>query len=233
MAKERNSTRVNCEIPFTLTSLDLVHPFSEPCLAILANLHGCAARCGRSLEIGTAVALDGLPPNHRVTAHVVNCFSPGKFAKFWIVGLALDEPGNVWGVESPPDDWTPNPPPTEQIIPKALILCLEDNPTHLALRKKVLEREGYDIISVATADEAVKALRNFPICAVITDHLLQGTTGTQLAREMKKIKPYVPIILFSGTIPTNLNNVDVYINKAEPAAKFLSIVRAIVQRYRS
>ena len=147
--------------------------------------------------------------------------------------MALDEPGNVWGVESPPDDWWPKPLPTDQIVPRSLILCLEDNPTHLALRKKVLEREGYEIISVATADEAVKALREFPICAIITDHLLQGTTGTQLAREMKKIKPQVPIILFSGTIPPHLNDVDVYINKAEPAAKFLGIVQTIVERYRS
>ena len=50
---------------------------------------------------------------------------------------------------------------------------------------------------------------------------------------MKKIKPQVPIILFSGTIPPHLNDVDVYINKAEPAAKFLGIVQTIVERYRS
>lgn len=232
MAKERHSTRISCEIPFTLTSLDPDHPFSEPCSAILANLHGCAARCSRSLEIGTPVQLDGLPPKRRVAAHIVNCFSPGKYAKFWMVGLALDEPGNVWGIASPPADWTPER-QTEQIIPRALILCLEDNPTYLALRKKVLEREGYEILSVTKADEALKAVREFPICAIITDHMLQGTTGTQLAREMKKIKPQVPIILFSGTLPPRLNDVDVYINKAEPAAKFLGIVRAIVDRYRS
>lgn len=233
MAKERDGTRINCAVPFTLTSLDPAHSFSEPCLAILANLQGCAARCGSSLRIGTAVQLDGLPMKRKVTAHIVNCFWPGEFAKFWMVGLALDEPGNVWGVESPPDDWSPKPLPTEQIVSRALILCLEDNPTHLALRKKVLEREGNEIISVATAAEALKALRNFDICAIITDHLLQGTTGTHLAREMKKIKPQVPIILFSGTIPPHLNDVDVYINKAEPAAKFLGIVRAIVERHRS
>jgi len=38
-----------------------------------------------------------------VTARVVNCIA---IEKFWLLGLALDEPGNVWGIESPPNDWT-------------------------------------------------------------------------------------------------------------------------------
>ena len=113
------------------------------------------------------------------------------------------------------------------------ILCVEDSPTYLLLRKKVLEQEGYEVVGVTTAQEALKALREFPVCATIADHMLQGTTGTELAREMKKIRPNVPIILFSGTVPQSLDGVDVYVNKGEPTAKFLSIVRAVVQRYRS
>jgi FixJ family two-component response regulator len=68
--------------------------------------------------------------------------------------------------------------------------------------------------------------------SVIPDHLLQGTTGTELAREMKKIKPDVPIILFSGNVPEHLNDVDVYVNKGEPTAMFLEILRGVVQRSR-
>jgi CheY-like chemotaxis protein len=123
------------------------------------------------------------------------------------------------------------PKETTQLRP--LILCIEDSPTYLVLRKKVLEREGYDVIGVTATDEALKALRDLPVCATIADHMLQGTTGAELAREMKKIKPNVPIILFSGTVPQSLNAVDVYVNKGEPTAKFLGIVRAVVQRYRT
>lgn len=118
-------------------------------------------------------------------------------------------------------------------VAKPLILCIEDSPLYLTLRKKVLEREGYEVIGVTRTDEALKALRESAVCAVIADHMLQGATGAELAREMKKIKPSVPIILFSGTVPQNLNSVDVYVNKGEPTAKFLGIVRAVVQRYRS
>jgi len=38
-----------------------------------------------------------------VTARVVNCI---PIEKFWLLGLALDEPGNIWGIHSPPEDWT-------------------------------------------------------------------------------------------------------------------------------
>jgi CheY-like chemotaxis protein len=118
-------------------------------------------------------------------------------------------------------------------LAKPLILCIEDEPIHLTLRKKVLEREGYDVIGATTATDALKTLSAAPVCAVIADHMLQGTTGAELAGEMKKIKPHVPIILFSGTAPQHLNDVDVYVNKGEPTAFFLGIVRDVVQRFRS
>jgi hypothetical protein len=102
----RRGTRIPCEIPITLTGLDSAHSFSGPCLVILVNPQGCAARFGRSLEIGAIVRLQGLPASTGVTARVVNCISMGQYEKLWLLGLALEEPGNVWGIQSPPGDWT-------------------------------------------------------------------------------------------------------------------------------
>ncbi len=101
----RAGTRIPCEIPITLTSVDPAHSFSEPCLIILANPQGCAGRFRRPLEIGAAVQLEGLPAGTSVTARVVNCILIGEYEKLWLLGLALNEPGNVWGVQTPPEDW--------------------------------------------------------------------------------------------------------------------------------
>jgi hypothetical protein len=101
----RSGTRISCEIRISLTSLDLAHSCSEPCLTVLVNPQGCAARFGRPLEVGAAVRLEGLPTGTNVTARVVNCIPVGEYGKFWLLGLALDEPGNVWGVQTPPKDW--------------------------------------------------------------------------------------------------------------------------------
>jgi CheY-like chemotaxis protein len=114
---------------------------------------------------------------------------------------------------------------------RPLLLCIEDNPTHLTLRKAVLEGDGFNVIGVTNVRDALRVLRETPVCATIADHMLQGTTGAELVKEMKRIKPEVPVILFSGTIPQRLNGVDVYINKGEATATFLSIVRAVVQHF--
>jgi hypothetical protein len=105
-SRVRRGTRIGYEIPITLTSLDPARPFSEPCLTLLVNPQGCAARFSRSLETGAAVRLEGLPAGTSVTARVVNCIPIGDYEKFLLLGLALDEPGNVWGIQNPPADWT-------------------------------------------------------------------------------------------------------------------------------
>jgi len=101
----RGGTRIPCEIPVTLTSLDPGDPFSQPCQVILANLGGCAVRSPRPVPRGTAVYLNGLPTGSEVAARVVNCISLGEFEHLWLLGLALNEPGNVWGIENAPEDW--------------------------------------------------------------------------------------------------------------------------------
>ena len=101
----RRGTRIPCEIPITLTSLDPVDPLSDQCLAILVNPQGCAVRFGHPLKVGTCVRLERLPASTSATARVVNCISLGPYEKLWLLGLALDQPGNVWGIQFPPEDW--------------------------------------------------------------------------------------------------------------------------------
>jgi len=128
-----------------------------------------------------------------------------------------------------------NPSKPARPIPfaKPLVLCIEDDPIYLHLRKAVLEKEGYNVVGVTTADDALGTLWEAPVCCIIADHMLQGQTGVQLAQVMKKIKPDVPIIIHSGTVPETIQGIDVYINKGEPTATFLKIVSDVVQRYGS
>ena len=92
----RQGTRIPCEIRLRLMTLDSARPFFEPCLVVLVNPPGCGLRFGRPLKVGTRVRLEGLPANHGVTALVVNCISISEYEKFWLIGLSLDDRGNVW-----------------------------------------------------------------------------------------------------------------------------------------
>jgi hypothetical protein len=100
---KRNGTRIDCEIPVGLW-VDSFLTNAEPCVVILVNPQGCVARFHRPLEIGATVQFEGLPTGC-ATARVVNCVSVMEGGKFWLLGLALHEPGNVWGIAIPPEDW--------------------------------------------------------------------------------------------------------------------------------
>jgi CheY-like chemotaxis protein len=177
-------------------------------------------RFNRPLEIGVGVWLEGLPVKG-VTARVVNCISIAGPPNLWLLGLRLDEPGNVWGITTPPQDWSVDPPL------RPLILCLEDNEFHLRLRKTVLEQDGYKVVGVSTETDALATLREAAVCMVLGDHMLRGTA---LASKMKRIKPDVPIVLYSDKQPDKLESVDVFINKDVSTHEFLGLVRGIVKR---
>jgi CheY-like chemotaxis protein len=191
---------------------------------ILVNPQGCAARFDRPLPIGATVRLDGLPVE-KVTARVVNCIPVTGAGRLWLIGLALDKPGNVWGITSPPEDWHLDLP----IRP--LILCLEDNEFYLRLRKTVLEENGYNVIGVNTIKDALATLQEAPVCMVLADHMLRGTKGIALAAEIKRHSPDIPVVLHSGNQSDALVHVDAFINKDVPTQEFLFLVRAVVKRY--
>ena len=118
------------------------------------------------------------------------------------------------------------PPPSA----RPLILCLEDDESYLHLRKAVLQQAGYNVICVSTAKDALQALREAPICLILADHMLRGTTGTEIAAKMKQMRPDVPVVIYSGNNPDSMKNVDLFINKDVPTQKFLAILRDVLSR---
>ena len=99
------STRIRAQIPLRVTSVDPAVQFSESGHTLVLNTQGCGVRLSRALEPGMAVSLDELPGAKSVPARVANCVPLGTGGKWWMVGIALDEPGNVWGVHPAPADW--------------------------------------------------------------------------------------------------------------------------------
>src|SRR5438046_7665717 len=104
---ERRSTRIRAQIPIRVTSMDPAIQFSEQCHTLVVNTQGCGVRLSRPLDPGCPVRLDELPNGSFATALVANCVPLG--AKYWVVGLALDEIGNIWGIHPAPADWSDVP----------------------------------------------------------------------------------------------------------------------------
>ncbi len=111
--------------------------------------------------------------------------------------------------------------------PRALILCIDDEDTGLHIRRLLLEHAGFSVLAAGTPGEALQLFRENPVRAVVTDHLMGRSTGTNLAAAMKRIKPAVPIILLSGTtdIPRGAEQVDIFISKTDGPDRLLQALK--------
>jgi hypothetical protein len=101
----RRMTRVRVEIPVRLATLSPAAVYAEQTHTLLVNPQGCGIKISRALDTGTRVLLDGLPGGAQVNARVANCLPLGADGKAFLVGLALETPGNVWGIQKTPADW--------------------------------------------------------------------------------------------------------------------------------
>src|ERR1700751_6090582 len=97
----RRMTRVRVEMPLRLATIAPAVLFAEDTHTLVVNLQGCGVKLSRALDPGTRVLLDGLPGGAQATARVANCLPLGTDGKGYLLGLALDTPGNVWGITKP------------------------------------------------------------------------------------------------------------------------------------
>jgi hypothetical protein len=102
---QRHGTRVRAQIPVRVTGLDPVSAFSENCHTLMVNPRGCGIRFPRSLKLGSSVRVDQLPGGGSANARVACSLPPTQGSKFWIIGIGLDSPANLWCLAPAPADW--------------------------------------------------------------------------------------------------------------------------------
>jgi DNA-binding NtrC family response regulator len=78
------------------------------------------------------------------------------------------------------------------------VLCVEDEDSQLSLRKLLFEAAGFDFCGSRSGAEALDLFRKRDIDAVVLDYWLSGMKGVELAEEMKRERPHVPVIILSG-----------------------------------
>ncbi|SRR5258706_1935480 len=113
----------------------------------------------------------------------------------------------------------------------ATILCVDDEQLALTVRKMVLEHEGYRVLAATDMDQAMMLCLSNPVDLVLTDYYLQGaTTGTDLAKRIKKKKPRLKVAILSGSaeIPENMQNVDAFLSKTLSPPEMLAEVARLL-----
>ena len=105
-----------------------------------------------------------------------------------------------------------------------LILCVDDELVGLQVRRMLLERAGYRVLTALDGPAGLDLFAREPIEAVVLDFSMPGMTGDQVARNMRQVKPAVPILMLSAytSLPPEVTRlVDLYMTKGEGAPALL------------
>jgi PAS domain S-box-containing protein len=86
------------------------------------------------------------------------------------------------------------------------VLFLDDSEALVSAMVRSLSRRGYRVSGYSRPEEALQALREQPRSydVVVSDYIMPGMTGLDIAREVAAIRPELPVLLFSGHIDEEL-----------------------------
>jgi len=113
-----------------------------------------------------------------------------------------------------------------------LILCVDDELVGLRVRKILLERAGYRVLTAMDGPSGLAVFESEPIEAVVLDYSMPGMHGGEVAGRMRAMKPRVPILLLSAYIglPAEVTClVDLYMTKGEGAPMLLQKLESLLQ----
>lgn len=116
----------------------------------------------------------------------------------------------------------------------ATILCIDDEATGLILRKMLLEGEGYSVLLAPSGHEALVTLESSRVEAVVLDYRMPQMRGDEVALQIRKHWPSIPIILLSGypqDVPDGmLNQVNAFVWKGGDPSELLTAIRSVLNQ---
>ena len=113
-----------------------------------------------------------------------------------------------------------------------LILCVDDELVGLEIRKVLLERAGYKVLSAPNGPAGIELFASQPVDAVVLDFAMPGMNGGEVAVTMRSLKPKVPILMLSAftSLPSEVTGlVDTYMTKGEGAPALLVRLGSLLQ----
>jgi CheY-like chemotaxis protein len=113
------------------------------------------------------------------------------------------------------------------------VLCVDDEAIGLSVRRILLEREGYRVLTASNGIEGLRIFHQNSIDVVVLDYSMPGMDGGQVAAAMREFNPTVPILLLSAyvSLPDEvLKHVDRYLTKGDGAVSLLEALRLLVPR---
>ncbi len=118
------------------------------------------------------------------------------------------------------------------------ILLIDDESVLVQSIKNMLEKMGYAVLGVTSSQEALNIFKSRPddFDLIISDQTMPGLTGAQLAQEINRIRPSIPLVLMTGFSETCLPEeskrlgIDAYLIKPVSTKKLTTIIRKVLDK---
>lgn len=81
---------------------------------------------------------------------------------------------------------------------KPTILCVDDLPENLKVRTMLLEKFGCNTVTAFDRKSVFQALGEHTVNLVLIDYHLGEENGEDIAREVRKTKPGLPLVMLTG-----------------------------------
>ena len=116
------------------------------------------------------------------------------------------------------------------------VLLIDDDPIQLRVREAVLRESGIPVDVATTAESAFALLRSSSgaaIGAIVTDHIMPGTSGASFVRRLRELMPHIPVIVISGMADAedDYDGLDItFRTKPCPPPELIDLVRKRLQQ---
>lgn len=107
------------------------------------------------------------------------------------------------------------------------ILCVDDSQAMLSLCRAVLELNGYQVWTAPCGSRALEALERHNIDGAIIDNEMPEMNGIQLAKAIKRNHPKLPVLMFSGSWPEDMEAVDRFLYKTDGPCALVSALHSL------
>jgi two-component system response regulator HydG len=81
---------------------------------------------------------------------------------------------------------------------KTRILVADDEESHRIMLRAVLQEEGYEVAEAADGPESIRAVEQEPFDLILLDIRMPGMNGIEALMEIRKISPYVPVLMMTA-----------------------------------
>jgi CheY-like chemotaxis protein len=120
--------------------------------------------------------------------------------------------------------------------PRHRILVVDDEKAIRETLTQALEHDGYEVDATGDVGDAVALLGRIRVDLVVTDLVLPGGSGLEVARTVKRVHPDAPVILITGwpgrVDPETLEGqgIDAIVEKPVGLDTLRTAVRSLIQR---